>query len=130
MFKKVILCCSPKNKIRVELIFLPPTSQKPPENFDCTVYCSLTDDISKTPSKPQQKLIESRKFNERSSLVASAPYNIFLPTAINASQTIEISNNLSLVPGTAIETNIDIKNPTINVFIDESSTLYQWIVWK
>ena len=57
-------------------------------------------------------------------IVASAPYNIFLATASNASQTIEISNNLSLVSGAAIETNIDIKNPTINVFNDESSTLY------
>ena len=63
------------------------------------VYCSLTDDISKTPKKPQQKLIESSKENsmKKVSVVASNPYNISLATASNSSQAIEISNNLLLI---------------------------------
>ena len=85
--KKAILCCSAENKIKVEPAFLPPTSQKPPENFDLNVYCSLTDDILKTPTKPQQKLIESRKENQMKevSMVASTPYNISLANAGNKS---------------------------------------------
>ena len=40
--KKVILCSSAENKIKVEPIVLSPTSQKPPENFDFnTVHCTL-----------------------------------------------------------------------------------------
>ena len=80
-------------------MLLPPTSQKPTENFDFNVYHSLTDDISKTPTKPQQKLIESSKENSmrKLSMVASTPYNISLATANNTSQTIEISNNLLLI---------------------------------
>ena len=123
--KKAILCCSAENKIKVEPAFLPPTSQKPPENFDLNVYCSLTD-ILKTPTKPQQKLIESSKENSMKevSTVASTPYNISLANAGNKSQTIEISNNLLLISSIQIKTNVDIKNPVTNVSNDESSMLH------
>ena len=88
------------------------------------MYCSLTDDILKTPTKPQQKLIESSKENsiKEVSMVASTPY-ILLTTANNTSQTIEISNNLSLISITPIKTN-NIKNPITNVSNDESSILH------
>ena len=51
------------------------------------MYCSLTDDILKTPTKPQQKLIESSKENSMKevSMVASTPYNISLANAGNKS---------------------------------------------
>ena len=113
--KKIIVCCSAENKINVEPVFSPPTSQKPPENFDFNIYCSLTDDISKTPTKPQQKEV---------SMVASTPYKILLATACNTSQTIEVLINLSLISSTPIKTNTDIKNPITNVSNDESSTLH------
>ena len=58
------------------------------------------------------------------SMVASTPYNISLATASNASQTIEISDNLSLISSTPIKTNISIKNPITNVSNDKSSTLH------
>ena len=37
-------------------------------------------------------------------MVASTKYNISLATASNASQTIEVSNNLSLISSTPIKT--------------------------
>ena len=57
-------------------------------------------------------------------MVASTPCNISLETGRNASQTIEISNNLSLISSTPIKTNIDIKNPITNVSNDKSSSLH------
>ena len=57
-------------------------------------------------------------------MVASTPYNISLATASNASQTIEISDNLSLISSTPIKTNTSIKNPITNVSNDKSSTLH------
>ena len=121
MPKKVILCSSAENKIQVKPVVLPLTSQKPPENFDFNVYCSLTDDTTKTPTKPQQKLIESSKENSMKevSMVASTSHNISLANASSTSQTIEVSNNPSLISSTPIKTNIDINN--VN---DESSTLH------
>ena len=121
MPKKVILCSSAENKIQVKPLVLPLTSQKPPENFDFNVYCSLTDDTTKTPTKPQQKLIESSKENSMKevSMVASTSHNISLANASSTSQTIEVSNNPSLISSTPIKTNIDINN--VN---DESSTLH------
>ena len=121
MPKKVILCSSAENKIQVKPVVLPLTSQKPPENFDFNVYCSLTDDTTKTPTKPQQKLIESSKENSMKevSIVASTSHNISLANASSTSQTIEVSNNPSLISSTPIKTNIDINN--VN---DESSTLH------
>ena len=54
-------------------------------------------------------------------MVAGTPYNISLATASsNTSQTIEISNNLSLISSTPIKTNTDIKNPITNVSNDRS----------
>ena len=50
-------------------------------------------------------------------MVASTSHNISLGNASSTSQTIEVSNNLSLISGTPIKTNIDINN--VN---DESST--------
>ena len=75
--KKVILCCSAENIIKVEPVFLQPPSQKPPKNFDFNVYCSLTDDIFKTPTTPQQQLIESSKENSMKevSMVASTTFH-------------------------------------------------------
>ena len=121
MPKKVILCSSAENKIQVKPVVLPLTSQKPPENFDFTVYCSLTDDTTKTHAKPQQKLIESSKENslQKVSMVVSTSHNISLANASSTSQTIEVSNNPSLISSTPIKTNIDINN--VN---DESSTLH------
>ena len=121
MPKKVILCSSAENKIQVKPVVLPLTFQKPPENFDFNVYCSLTDDTTKTPTKPQQKLIESSKENSMKevSMVASTSHNISLANASSTSQTIEVSNNPSLISSTPIKTNIDINN--VN---DESSTLH------
>ena len=55
MSKKVTLRCSAENKVKVEPVFLPPISQKSPENFDFNVYCSLTN-ISKIPTKPSTKI--------------------------------------------------------------------------
>ena len=52
-------------------------------------------------------------------MVASTSHNISLGNASSTSQTIEVSNNLSLISGTPIKTNIDINN--VN---DESSTLH------
>ena len=89
--------------------------------------------MSKTPTKPQQKLVESSKENAENSMkevsvevsmVASIPYKISLTTASNTSQTIEISNNLSLISSTPIKTDIDIKNHITNVSNDESSRLH------
>ena len=56
--------------------------------------------------KPQQKLIESSEENSMKevTMVASTKYNISLATASNASQTIEVSNNLSLISSTPIKT--------------------------
>ena len=56
--------------------------------------------------KPQQKLIESNEENSMKevTMVASTKYNISLATASNASQTIEVSNNLSLISSTPIKT--------------------------
>ena len=121
MPKKVILCSSAENKIQVKPVVLPLTSQKPPENFDFNVYCSLTDDTTKTPTKPQQKLIESSKENslQKVSMAVSTSHNISLANASSTSQTIEVSNNPSLISSTPIKTNIDINN--VN---DESSTLH------
>ena len=52
------------------------------ENFDFNLYCLLTDDISKTPTEPQQKLIELSKENSMKEvpMVAITPYNISLAT--------------------------------------------------
>ena len=106
--KKEVLCSSAKNKIKVKPVVLSLTSQKPPENFDFNVYCSLTDDTTKTPTKPQQKLIESSKENSMKevSMVASTSHNISLANASSTSQTIEFSNNLSWILSTPIKTNI------------------------
>ena len=119
--KKVILCSSAENKIKVEPIVLSLTSQKPRKNLDFNVYCSLTDDTTKAPTKPQQKLIESSEENslKKVSMVASTSHNISLANASGRSQTIEVSNNLSLISSTPIKTNID-----INDVNDESSTLH------
>ena len=119
--KKVILCSSAENKIKVEPVVLSLTSQKPPENFDFNVSCSLTDDTTKTPTKPQQKLIESSKENslKKVSMVASTSHNTSLLNASSTSQTIKVSNNLSLISNTPIKTNIDINNENC-----ESSTLH------
>ena len=72
------------------------------------MYCSLTDDTTKTPTKPQQKLIESSKENSMKevSMVASTSHNISLANASSTSQTIEFSNNLSWILSTPIKTNI------------------------
>ena len=118
MPKKVILCSSAENKIQVKPVVLPLTSQKPPENFDFNVSCSLTDDTTKTPTKPQQKLIESSKENSMKevSMVASTSHNISLANASSTSQTIEFSNNLSWILSTPIKTNIYKKS-------------YKWCKW-
>ena len=56
--------------------------------------------------KPQQKLIESSEENSMKevTMVASTKYNISLATASNTSQTMEVSNNLSLISSTPIKT--------------------------
>lgn len=56
--------------------------------------------------KPQQKLIESSEENSMKevTMVASTKYNISLATASNGSQTMEVSNNLSLISSTPIKT--------------------------
>ena len=58
------------------------------ENFDFNVYCLLTDDISKTPTEPQQKLIELSKENSMKEvpMVAITPYNISLATPGNTNK--------------------------------------------
>ena len=106
-------------KIKLEPIVLSPTSQKPPENFDFNVYCSLTDD--EKPTKPQRKLIGSSKENswKKVSKVVSSSHNISLANASSTSQTTKVSKNLSLISSTPIKTTIDINN--VN---DESSTLH------
>ena len=83
--------------------------------------CSLTDDTTKTPTKPQQKFIESSKENslKKVSMVASTLHNTSLVNASSTSQTIKVSNNLSLISSTPIKTNIDINNENY-----ESSTLH------
>ena len=97
----------------------PKSHQKILTLIQYTVHCSLTDD--ETPTKPQQKLIESSKENslKKVSMVASSSHNISLANASSTSQTIEVSNNLSLISSTPIKTTIDISN--VN---DESSTLH------
>ena len=66
----------------------------------------------------RKKLIESIKENslKKVSMVASTSHNISLANASGRSQTIEVSNKLSLISSTPIKTNIDIN---VN---DESST--------
>ena len=83
--------------------------------------CSLRDDTTKTPTKPQQKLIESSKENslKKVSMVARTSHNTSLVNASSTSQTIKVSNNLSLISSTPIKTNIDINNENY-----ESSTLH------
>ena len=85
------------------------------------MYCSLTDNTTKTPTKPQQKLIESSEENslKKVSMVTSTSHNISLENASSRSQSIEVSNNLSLISSTPIKTNIDLNN--VN---DESSALH------
>ena len=51
---------SAENKIKVEPVVSSLTSQHPTEMFDFIVYCSLTEDTSKAPAKPQQKLISNQ----------------------------------------------------------------------
>ena len=58
--KKVLLCSSAENKIKVEPVVSSLTSQHPAEMFDFIVCCSLTDDTAKTPTKPQQQLISNQ----------------------------------------------------------------------
>ena len=95
----------------------PKSHQKILTLIQYTVHCSLTDD--ETPTKPQQKLIESSKENslKKVSMVASSSHNISLANASSTSQTIEVSNNLSLISSTPIKTTIDINNAN-----DESSS--------
>ena len=84
--KKKKLCSGAENEIKVEPVFFHHQQpQKPSENLDFNVYCSLTYDISKTLTKPQQKIIHLNKEHsvKEVSMVASTPYNSSLPTASN-----------------------------------------------